>query len=125
MFASNELLVFEYSSAGDNRFVYPATLNLALCNFDKSTISQVIDDVFNIALKVAYRLTRNRVLVDKRRLFLLDHFVKLSDLNCVMRQPWNTQSLGFWNDGISSASRSYFSAKSSQPFWLIEWITVQ
>lgn len=39
MFASNELLVFEYSGAGDNRFVYPATLNLALCNFDKSTIS--------------------------------------------------------------------------------------
>lgn len=69
MFASNELLVFEYCGAGDNRFVYPATLNLALCNFDKSTVSQVVDDVFNIALKVAYRLTRNRVLIDKRRLF--------------------------------------------------------
>ncbi|KYI88874.1 hypothetical protein AIZ12_25545, partial [Salmonella enterica subsp. enterica serovar Typhimurium] len=62
--------------------------------FDKSTISQVIDDVLNIALKVAYRLTRNRVMVDKRRLFLLDHFVKLSALNCVMRQPWEYPFVG-------------------------------
>lgn len=79
------LAVFQYLRAGDDRLIHTPTLHLALCYLNESTISQVVDDVFDILLVIADRLTCQRVAVDEDFLFLLFYLVILSDVDDIIR----------------------------------------
>ena len=75
MLSSYLLAVFQYLRAGDDRLIHTPTLHLALCYLNESTISQVVDDVFDILLVIADRLTCQRVAVDEDLLLLLFYLV--------------------------------------------------
>ena len=81
------LAVFQYLRAGDDRLIHTTTLHLTLCYLNESTISQVVDDVFDILLVIADRLTCQRVAVDEDFLLLLFDLVILSDVDDIIRYP--------------------------------------
>ena len=83
------LAVFQYLRAGDDRLIHTPTLHLALCYLNESTISQVVDDVFDILLVIAGRLTCQRVAVDEDFFFLLFDLVILSDVDDIIRYPYS------------------------------------
>lgn len=111
MLSSYLLAVFQYLRAGDDRLIHTPTLDLTLCYLNESTISQVVDDVFDILLVIADRLTCQRVAVDEDFLLLLFYLVILSDVDDIIRYPRKQPCV------VRICNFAFFSGLIGAQFW--------